>query len=914
VSATQYNRAIRSSAVFKTSAALLAALFLLFAGLIAPSARAAKFEEFGIEKVSAELSTNQAGAHPDFTTNIEMKLDPASPTDGTGLHLPYARTRDITVTLPPGLLANLNAVETCSTVQFVTALSALKGCPFGAQVGVTVVHAGLNTALTVPIFSLETAGEDNVARLGFYVVSVPAFVEARVRSDDDYGVTAEVTGISSISPFQSAKTTLWGVPGDSSHDTQRLTIVESSNETKTESPPRSSGRPPEPFMTNPTSCGEPLEIGFAADSYQEPGVFHEASAPLGEITGCGKLEFDPSFSLTPTNREAAAPSGADATLTIPQNEAVNGLATSQLRNTVVKLPEGVAIAPGAADGLEACSAAEVGFKVSPPVAADCPEASKVATGEIDSPALSRPIQAAVYQRTPEPGHLTRAWLVADELGLHVKLPGEFQLDPKTGRITSLFLETPQAPVRQFQLHFKGGARGVLATPRTCGTYQTEFKFSPWSGTADVEGLAPMTFDQACNTGGFKPQLSAGTTNPSAGAFSPVAVTLTRQSGEENVAGLDVDTPPGLLAKLAGVPLCEGAAAEIGACPAGSQIGTTTVASGPGPSPLWIPQPGKDPTAVYLSGPYKGAPYSLVVKVPAQAGPFDLGVVITRAAINVDPESAEVSVKSDPLPQILEGVPVTYRTIHVDVDRPEFSLNPTSCAPMATVARATSEVGTIADPSFYFQARDCARLPYKPKLQMRLFGKTNRGAHPRFRAVFTARKGDANTGKAVVALPRSEFLENAHIKTICTRVQFAADQCPEGSIYGFAKATTPLLDQPLEGPVYLRSSSNLLPDLVVALRGPNGLEVDLVGRIDSVRGGIRSSFEAVPDAPVTKFVLTMQGGKKGLLVNSRNLCEKPSFADVKLDGQNGKTADQRSRLNNSCGGKVARKARNSHRGG
>jgi hypothetical protein len=884
---------------------VLLAAALLSAVVLPSLANAAEFDKFGISAASAELSSNQAGAHPDFTTNIEMTTDPASETDPRGLKKPYANTKDITVVLPPGILANLNAVDTCSTVTFATALIAEgAGCPFSSQVGIAVLQLwNFPNAFTVSIYKLETSGADNVARFGLYVTSVPAFIEVSVRSDGDYGATAAVTGISSLVLLNSARTTLWGVPADSSHDTQRLTIVESAD-SKSTSPPRSSGRAPEPFMTNPTTCGAPLEVGFGADSYQEPGKFDEATASLGEIAGCGKLEFAPSFSLTPTSREAAAPSGADAVLTIPQNEAVNGLATSQLRNTIVKLPEGVAIAAGAADGLEACSEEQVGYKVSPPVAARCPEASKIASAEIDSPALARPIQGAVYQRTPEPGKLTRAWLVADELGVHVKIPGEFQLNPATGQITSLFLETPQVPVRQFKLHFKGGARGVLATPRACGIYQTEFKFSPWSGTADKQGLTPMTFDQSCATGGFAPKLSAGTVNPAAGAFSPVAVTLVRQSGEENIARLDVDMPPGLLAKLGGVPLCEGTAAESGACPAASQIGSTTVASGPGPSPLWIPQPGKDRTAVYLGGPYKGAPYSLVVKVPAQAGPFDLGVVIARAAIHVDPETARVSVLSDALPQILEGVPVSYRTIHVDVDRPEFTLNPTSCAPMTTVGRATSETGTVATPSSRFQAGSCASLRYKPKLRMRLFGKTNRGAHPRFRAVFSARKGDANTAQAVVALPHSTFLDQGHIRTICTRVQFAAEQCPEGSIYGRARAITPLLDQPLEGPVYLRSSNNPLPDLVAVLRGP--VEVHLIGRIDSVRGGIRSSFEAVPDAPVTEFVLTMKGGKKGLLVNSRNLCRNPSFADVKLDGQNGKTADQRPRLNNSCG--QARRAR------
>jgi hypothetical protein len=880
--------------------ATLLALGLLLAAALAVPAPAAEFQKFGIASVSAELSTNQAGAHPDFTTNIEMNSDPASETDETGLKKPYASTRDITVTLPPGLLGSLKAVDTCSTVTFATALiSESAGCPPSSQVGVAILHLyEFPNAFTVSIYNLETSGPDSVARLGFYVTSVPAFIDVRVRSEDssDYGVTAQITGISSVSRLHSAKTTLWGVPGDESHDTQRLTIVETAD-SKSSSPATDFGRTPEPFLTNPTTCGQQLQVGFEADSYQEPGVFHKASAPIGEITGCGKLGFEPSFSLTPTNREAAAPSGADATLTIPQDEAVNGLSTSQLRNTVVKLPRGVTIAPGAADGLEACSEAQVGYKVSPPPPARCPEASKIASVEIDSPALRRPVQGAVYQRTPEPGHLTRAWLVADELGVHVKLPGEFLLDPNTGQITALFLETPQVPVREFKLHFKGGARGVLATPSACGTYESLFDFMPWSGGADTAGQAPMTFDSHCNTGGFAPQLSAGSTNPAAGRFSSFVTNLTGEAGEQNLSSLSIDLPEGVLAKLAGVGVCPEAQVATAGCPASSRVGTTTVATGPGPSPLWIPQPGKEPTAVYLAGPYKGGPYSLVVKTPAQAGPFDLGTVVVRAAIHVDPETAQVSVDSDPVPQFLEGIPVTYRTVHIDVDRPGFTLNPTSCARMQVRGTAVSASGARAALASPFQVGGCSSLAFRPRLRLRLKGGTARSAHPALRAVLTMPEGGANIARTSVALPHSEFLDQAHIRTICTRVQFAANACPAGAVYGRARALTPLLDEPLEGPVYLRSSSHELPDLVADLAGQ--IHVVLVGRIDSVKGGIRTSFEAVPDAPVSKFVLNMQGGKKGLLVNSTSLCARRNRAKARFDGQNGKVVRLRPLLADRC---------------
>ena len=408
----------------------------------------------------------------------------------------------------------------------------------------------------------------------------------------------------------------------------------------------------------------------------------------------------------------------------------------------------------------------------------------------------------------------------------------------------------------------------------------------------------MSIDQGCDTGGFAPKLVAGSMNPVAASFSPVVTTLTRDTGEQNVSRVSVSLPEGVLAKLAGVALCDGLMAVVGDCPEASRVGSVRVATGPGPSPLWIPQPGKSPTAVYLAGPYAGAPYSLVVKVPAQAGPFDLGTVVTRVALRVDPETTRVTAVSDPLPQFLEGVPVDYRTIHININRSRFTLNPTSCARAAVTAVVASREGATASPSSRFQIANCGRLAFKPKLALRLRGGTKRGGHPALRAVLTTRSGGANIAFARVALPHSEFLDNAHIRTVCTRVQFAARSCPSGSIYGHAKAISPLLDQPLAGPVYLRSSNHQLPDLVADLRGK--IQVVVAGQIDSVNGGIRTTFRAVPDAPVSKFILNMFGGKRGLLENSINLCAERPRANVTFRGQNGKEASLRPQLKSSCG--------------
>jgi len=871
----------------------------LGAALLAAPAQASP-SDFGLAKVSASLSSLKAGDHPDFTSEFEVTTDPASKANVFGLKEPYGPIRNIAVSLPPGLIANPNAVEQCTVVELETSTTGGGGCPNASQVGIVKFYAYLlETAYVEPLYMMAPPSDgSSVARLGFVGATIPILIEAGLRSESDYGVDATVQGASGQQEVVKAQTTIWGVPTDESHDKERCTPEEAFHGCVTSLPDPPEG-PELPLTANPTRCGVPLELKVAVESYA--GYSGEESVGLGSITGCNPIDFLPTLNIAPTSHAAAEPTGLDAELAMTQNETISGLATSHLRYASVELPEGMTIASGAGDGLAACSAAEVGLGTREP--AHCPNASKIASAKITSPALSAPVNGAVYQRTPVKGDLFGVWLVADELGLHLKLPGEVKADPVTGQLTTTFVGTeeseglPQAPVSSFELHFFAGPRAPLAAPRACGTYSAHYVLTPWSGRPPVTGDIPMTFDQGCDTGGFTPTLQAGSANPLAGAFSEFLTTITLPSGQQNVADVQVSLPRGVLAKLAGVALCEGAAAASGDCPAASRVGRSVVAAGPGPSPLWLPQPGREPIEVFLSGPYKGAPYSLVVRAPAQVGPFDLGIVITRAAIQIDPETAHATVISDPLPQILEGVPVSYRTIHVAVDRPEFALNPTGCDLKQATATLTSPEGTTASPTSPYRVGGCRALGYKPRLDLSLKGKTNRGAHPALTAVLKPRPGDANTLRASAALPHSEFLDQAHIRTICTRVQFAASECPQGAIYGKARAFTPLLDRPLEGPVYLRSSSNQLPDLVVALHG--AVDFYAVARIDSVNGGIRSTFEAVPDAPITKFVLKMRGGRKGLLVNSRNLCKGKVRARVKFTAHNGRRKTLRPVLRSGC---------------
>jgi hypothetical protein len=864
-----------------------------------PAAAADEFDKYALESVSAQLSTTQAGAHADFTTAFKL-------TEKEGK--PYAQTRDVEVRLPPGVIGNPQVIPQCTVAQLGN-LPEESECPVDAQVGVTevTVSGGVNGTFIEPIYNMPSPGGDVVARLGFYAALYPTFINVRV-NPIDYSLIATIEGASSASGLTNATTTLWGVPAAPSHDELRLTPFEAAN-SETPKGGRKANLPETPFITNPTDCSLQREITVTVRSYQLPESTSTMSAAFPQITGCRKLAFEPSFTVIPTNPEASAPTGVDADLEIPQDETAQGIGTSTLKSALVTLPEGLTINPAAGDGLEACSPAQVGFQTTDP--SHCPDAAKIGSAEIKVPALVHTLHGSVYQRTPEEGKLFRFWLVTDEQGVHLKLPAEIEANPLTGQLTTVFNGVPslggnpQVPVSDLKLHIFGGSRAPLATPASCGTYQTHYEFSPWSGMPASIGDTAMQITTGCGQGGFAPQIKAGTQLAFAGAFSPFNFVLTRQDGEANPRVLAVHLPQGLLAKLGGVPLCPDADTATGDCPAGSQIGTITAATGVGGSPLWIPQPGKAPTAVYLAGPYKGAPYSIVAKVPAQAGPFDLGTVVNRAAINVDPTTALATITTDPLPQILEGVPVLYRTIRVDVNRENFTLNPTSCDPKEIKATVTAANGATAEPTTGFQATNCAKLSYSPKLKLSLKGVTKRSGNPAVRAVLTQPANQANTAGATVILPSSEFIDQSHINNPCTRVQFNENACPASSILGTARAISPLLDQPLEGPVYFRSNGGEreLPDIVADLHG--GIHIILVGFIDSVQkkgteiSRVRTRFQNVPDAPVTKFSINFYGGKRSLIENHVNLCKGKHRAKIVFKAQSGKVSKQSPVIGTSC---------------
>ena len=685
------------------------------------------------------------------------------------------------------------------------------------------------------------------------------------------------------------------------------------------------------------------------NTWQDPDLFLEAPVTLQPVTECENLHFDSNFKFEPSNTKVDSTASFRSELTVPEEGLTNPtkLATPEIKETVVKLPKGVTLNPSGADGLASCSEFQIGLlnEIDPATGLPvpkampnplrfskdpqtCPEASKIGTLELKSALLEEPLNGALYlaaQGKGNPfGSLFALYLVIEDPrhGVFIKLPGEIEANRETGRLETTFENLPQLPFTYLRLNLKGGDRSALASPTTCGTYTTTAVNTPWSAP---ESGPPTESSQSFETnqgpdGGpcaktpqerpFNLGLSAGTDSTVAGAHSPLTFQITRPDGSQELNTLDLGTAPGLVASLKGVPECTATNASIEhktgkqeeanpSCSAASQIGRTLTGAGAGPTPFY--SSGK----LYLAGPYKGAPLSVVAITPAVAGPFDLGNVVVRTALFVNRSTAQVTAKTDTIPPILEGVPLRIRDVRVILDRKDFALNPTNCEASAITVHATGNSGVTKDLSSRFQVGGCDKLNFAPKLTAKVTGGTKRGDHPAFTAElnYPPGAGYANIRDVQVALPHSEFLDQSHINTICTRVQAAANACPQGSIYGYAEATTPLLDGVLKGPVFLKSSDHQLPDLAIALKGPESqpVEVEFQGRIDSVHAQIRNTIEGLPDVPVTKFVLKMKGGKKGLLVNSRNLCQgKPGRMTVNTAAQNNKTADSRPVLGNSCG--------------
>ena len=898
----------RANTRWRFAAVLLAFALVAFGAVDVRTAKA----NSPVETFSVSSSATQAGGHP----NIHLSFtDSAYPSNNPPGGCACGSPKDLTINFPTGVVGDPHSTPQCEISDFGD-----QECPIDSQIGVVNVDAGAFPE--IPVFNL-VPNPTQAGLIGFDIplVNYPIFAALEPRTNSDYGLSSFTTGIEQAIPLSALEMTLWGVPASPANNLERYGPVGCLPVYLGQRPlctgGYSSNSEEEPYLDNPTSCGVPLSASIELIDYD--GGSSSAEAPYPATTGCKLLSFNPSLYAATTTNQTDSPSGLEVNLQVPQFESPSVPSPSEIRSSTVTLPEGVSINPSAADGKEACTDLEARFGTLEQ--SECPESSKVGSLSLTSGALPGSLPGYIYIGEPKAGDRYRLIFAANGFGIHVKLAGSVYPDPRTGQLTVSFENLPQTPFSNFNLHFFGAERGLLATSTHCGTYPVTSTFTPWD-TSLSEQASTQYFTLDSGPGGtecpgqirpFAPSFRAGAESSAGGAHAPFALELSRPDGAQNLGGLTVVTPPGLLATLKGIPYCPSAAlaqaaeasysglAELAnpSCPAASQIGTSTVGAGAGDHPVYIP--GK----VYLAGPYRGAPLSLAVVTPALSGPYDLGNVVVRAALDVNPETAQITAVSDPLPQILQGIPLRLRFVRINLDRQNFTLNPTNCNPASIAAHLTGDQGAVANLSEPFQVANCRNLTFAPKLAMGFTGSTKQAGNPAVHAdiSYPSSGSYANISRAVVTLPPTDLIDNAHINTPCTEVQFAAgkvpgENCPPGSDIGFAKATTPLLEKPLEGPVYLRTHPGVgLPNLVAALNGQ--IDIALVGKVDTVHGRIRTTFESVPDAPVSNFSLTLDGGGKGLLENKPGFCARALRVSAEITGQNGKTANQNPLLSTPC---------------
>lgn len=814
------------------------------------------FKEVEFALIGADgLPATQAGSHP-----YEWKTALTLNTKGGGEdEIPDENLRDLHVEFPPGLVGVPARLPRCHPADYLA-----KSCPADTRIGsVSLTTDLISTAgREFPLFNLEPS-PGFVAELGFIADLLPVSIGLSINPEPSHNVRASISEISEGGLFYGTVLSIRGSAGGI------------------------------PFVTLPRNCDRPLVAEFSADSWESSGVWAGplpvpagGGAGAAELMGCDKLGFAPSISLRPTATSPGAPSGLDLAVGFndPGLSSVTGIAEADLRRAELMLPEGTTVNLAVAGGLQACAPEDLAREtaVSAP-GVGCPEAARIGTAAVDSPFIDRPLDGSVYVAEPDNpateatgsenpfDSLLALYVVLKDPRSGVLITQPIRLDPNpaSGRVAAVIDGIPQLPFSELRLHLREGPRSPFVLPDECGTHVARALLFPSSGRAPAEESAAFSVAEECDQPRFAPTLSAGSVDPVAGASSPFQIEVDLGDRSRNPADLAVTLPRGLTADFAAVPLCPEVAVLANACPSASKVGEVRARIGAGEMPIWLTSGGRG--GVFLAGPFAGAPFSLAIALPAKAGPFDLGTVALRAPIFVDRRTAQAEVKLTGLPQIRDGIPIPYRSLRILL-QPGFVHNPTSCTASAVTGIVGSVGGDLAEVRDRFQVGDCAKLPFKPKLSMRILGPTRRGAHPRLRIVLKPRSGDANLRRVSATLPGTELLDTRRIRDVCSRVDFAAGRCSSASVYGRVKAWTPLLDRPLEGPVYLRESKGRLPELAVTLEGQ--IDLDLTARLDVAHGRLRNTFVALPDTPLRKVVLTLAGGRKGTLVNSGGLCSRP----------------------------------------
>ena len=916
--------------------------------------------ELALEEEGGAPDT-RAGSHP-FQLTDTVIINQAFGFAKSGGHeapQPAALPKDVNVKLPPGLVGNPIPFPQCTTAQFLTFdpnVSA-NACPPQTAVGVATVHveepiqAG-NKEYVLPIFNIEpNFGEP--ARFGFYVPEghVPVLLDTAVRggpgTGEEYAITTSAHNISQTAAFLSSEVTFWGVPGDPRHDNMRgwNCLHESIGVIHGACQPLEAAHTPS-FLTLPSSCGVPLVSSTDLDSWADPAdvLNVPTTTPMPAMDGCNQLAFGPILHAEPTTDSASSPSGLNVNLDFNDEGLTSpeGVSESQLRDTTVVLPEGLTINPSSGVGLGGCTEADYAREaIEAEPGAGCPNNSKLGTVEIETPLLTQKIKGNIFIAQPHEnpfGSLIALYIVAKnpETGIMIKLAGkvtpcekagEDPLGPDgqpipgvscqaPGQLFTTFENTPQLPFDHFNFHFREGAQAPLITPSACGTYTTTALLTSWS-----EPLSTLTDTSsfqvtsgvggaACPAGGppFAPQIAAGMLNNNAGAFSQFNLHLTRGDGDSFISAFSTTMPPGFTGVLTGIPYCpeaniEAARHRTGAqeeaapsCPAQSLLGHSQVGTGVGAVLAYTP--GK----IYLAGPYNGDPFSLVSVTSAVVGPFDLGTVVVRFGLKIDPVTAQVNVDptaSEPIPTIIQGIVTHVRDIRVYIDRPNFTLNPTSCEHLSISSTLQSSLGQSATVTSPFQDANCPNLKYEPKLAVSTAGTASKVNGASLHFLISYPKGAIGRQSWMkemrFEIPKQLPARLTTIQKACLAATFEHNRgaCPAASIIGHVLVHTPVLPVPLEGPLYFVSYGGAaFPDAVAVIKG-DGVTIESHGHtfINGKTGVTSATFEAVPDVPFESIEVTVPQGPfsefgANLPHGSLNFCGQKLVMPILFKAQNG----------------------------
>jgi hypothetical protein len=863
--------------MFKRSLALALplAVYVLAGSSPASAASSFGFKSFSVAITNGGGTDTQAGSHPDaetyaFELNSELREVLFEGVLKREIGPAGGEIKNLDLNLPPGLIGDPNGMPQCPRRLLDSFPEPT--CPADTEIGTDVVGVGggseTPSLLTLPVYNMVPP-PGTPAEFAFNLYEVHGIIDFVVRpGSEQYGLTVHVYNITQRKIVSNLVT----ISGDQS---------------------------PRPLLTLPTSCSGPLKFSIAATTWQDPTAAPATdSTETPPITGCEHLSYGPSITAAPDTAHADTPAGLTAEVTVPQSGLLvpEGLASADIQNTTVTLPAGVVINPGQARGLAACQPAEEALEEpeSPP---SCPAASKVGTDSISTPLLPDRLEGNVYVLQSNPPHL-QLLVAASADGVNLKLIGDVHLDPVTGRLSTTFSGTPDLPFTDFKLSFSGGAQAALVTPTTCGVYTTISDFTPWSSpfTPDIFPGSAFAIDAGADGSAscpsqplpFAPSLIAGATTDQAGGFTDFSMLLQRGDGQQRISRLQFKTPQGLEGMISGVPLCPEPQAEQGTCSAASQIGHTVVEAGPGPYPLVVPEPGRPPAPIYLTGPYEGAPFGLSIVTPVIAGPFNLGTIVTRASIAVDPHTAQITVTTDPLPQIVDGIPTDLRTIDAVIDRPAFMLNPTNCNPMSFSGTASSTEGASAPLSSPFRVGSCRGLEFHPKIAVSTAGHSSKadGASLFFKISYPAASQGSESwfDEAKFDLPKQLPARLTTLQKACLAATFEANPaaCPPGSLIGRVLVHTQVLPVPLTGPVYFVSYGGAkFPEAVMVLQG-DGVTVDLHGETFISKTGITSAtFANTPDVPFESIEVSIPTGPFSELGTNLPAKDKYSFCGQKL---------------------------------